>query len=227
MKRKSMWVAVAAVVAVPFAVAFAGKLEDFKDADRYNEGCDTIPNSGSYSSDRSSCMSQQSSIKEWCDGGRGPTSCGNESETPNLRKALVDVQSRIANLKDQRSKAESNRSNAKDDAEKRKYEDEVKQIDNDLYKANNDESAAKQALENRKKLVDTAMYNIDQCIAYRKAVLNSFGSALDRMRNESETPDIKNLAQSLVRKYEAAKSGHQQQITIRDNAMRFCKEARP
>ncbi len=226
MKRKSMWMTVAAVVAVPFAVAFAGKLEDFQSADR-SDGCDAIPNTGSYSSERSACRSQQSSVDEWCNGSRGPTSCGNESETPNLRKALVDVQIRIAGLKERKSKAESNKSNAKDDAEKRKYEDEIKQHDNDLYKANNDESAAKQALENRRKVVDTALYNIDQCIAYRKAVMNIFASALDRMRNESETPDIKNVAQSLAGKYEASKKGHLQQITFRENGRTLCKDALP
>jgi hypothetical protein len=144
-----------------------------------------------------------------------------------LRKALVDIQARIADMKDKKSKAESNKSNAKDDAEKREYEDEIKQLEADLYKANNDETAAKLALENRKKQVETAIYNIDQCMTYRKAVLNSFASALDKMRNESESPEIKDVAQSLVRKYEASKSGHQQQITIRENAMKICKEARP
>jgi hypothetical protein len=217
----------AACIVVPLAVAFADKLSDFKEADRYDEGCDTIPNTSSYSSDRSSCMSQRSSVKEWCDGSRGPTSCGNESETPNLRKALVEIQARIADIKDKKSKAESNKSNAKDDAEKRKYEDEIKQLEADLYKAYKDETAAKEALENRKKQVDTAIYNIDQCTTYRKAVLNAFASALDKMRNESESPEIKDVAQSLARKYEASKSGHQQQITIRDNAMKICKEARP
>jgi hypothetical protein len=64
-------------------------------------------------------------------------------------------------------------------------------------------------------------------MTYRKAILNVFASALDRMRNESESPEIKEVAQSLARKYEASKSGHQQQLTIRDNAMKICKDARP
>lgn len=226
MKRRSMWL-VAALVSVPTAVAFAGKLEDFKDADRYREGCDTIPNNSSYSSDRSACYSQQSKVDEWCSNSSKPNSCGNESETPNLRKALVDVQAKIVELKDKKSKAESNKSNAKDDAEKRKYEDEIKQLDNDLYKANNDENTAKQNLDNRRKFVEGVIYNLDQCLSYRRAVLNSFGSALDRMRNESETPDIKTVAQSLAGKYEASKGGHQQQITTRENATKFCKSALP
>jgi hypothetical protein len=144
-----------------------------------------------------------------------------------LRKALVDIQARIADLKEKKSKAESNRSNAKDDDEKRKDDDEIKQLEADLYNASKDESAAKDALDNRRKQVETAIYNIDQCMTYRKAVLNVFASALDKMRNESESPEIKEVAQSLARKYEASKSGHQQQLTIRDNAMKICKDARP
>jgi len=225
--RTAAWVIAVLITASTHGIASADKLSDFKDADRYTEGCDTIPNTSSYSSDRSACTSQQSSVKEWCDGGRGPTSCGSESETPNLRKALTDIQARIADLKDKKSKAESNKSSAKDDEEKRKYEDEIKQLEADLYNASKDESAAKDALDNRRKQVETAIYNIDQCMTYRKAVLNVFASALDKMRNESDPPEIKDVAQSLARKYEASKSGHQQQLTIRDNAMKICKDARP
>jgi hypothetical protein len=213
--------------AFPVATALADKLSDFKDADRYDEGCDTIPASSDYSSDRSACFSQQPSAKEWCDGARGPNSCGNESLTPNLRKALTDVQGRIADIKDKKRTAENNRSNAKDDEERKKYDEEIKQLENDLYKATNDEAAAKQALEQRGKDVEAAIYAIDQCITYRKAVLNVFASSLDKMRNEKETPEIEAVAYSLKGKYDAAKSGHQRQITTREDAMSICKKARP
>jgi hypothetical protein len=92
--RKAAWVIAVLLTASAHRIALADKLSDFKDADRYNEGCDTIPNTSSYSSDRSACSTQQSSVNEWCDGGRGPTSCGNESETPNLRKTLVTSRTR-------------------------------------------------------------------------------------------------------------------------------------
>ena len=58
-------------------VANADKLSDFQEAVK-NEGCNSIP----YSDYRSTCQSQQSSVHEWCDGGRGPVSCsGGESLT--------------------------------------------------------------------------------------------------------------------------------------------------
>ncbi|MEO8549906.1 MAG: hypothetical protein ABI678_08025, partial [Kofleriaceae bacterium] len=71
----------------------------------------------------------------------------------------------------------------------------------------------------RRKRVETAIYNIDQCVTYRKAAGHD--------AYESESPEIKEVAQSSARKYEASKSGHQQQLTIRDNAMKICKDARP
>jgi chromosome segregation ATPase len=111
--------------------------------------------------------------------------------------------------------------------QRKKYDEEIKQLENDLYKATNDEAAAKQALEQRGKDVEAAIYAIDKCITYRKAVLNVFASSLDKMRNEKETPEIEAVAYSLKSKYDAAKSGHQRQITTREDAMSICKKARP
>jgi hypothetical protein len=49
--------------------------------------------------------------------------------------------------------------------------------------------------------------------------MNVFAAALDKVRNEDETPEIKDLARQLRDKYEAAKSGHEEQITTRNNAL--------
>lgn len=57
--------------------------------------------------------------------------------------------------------------------------------------------------------------------------MNSFAAALDKMRSESETPDIETIAGSLVRKYERSKSGHEQLIAAKTNALRNCKDWRP
>jgi hypothetical protein len=217
---------IAAVVVVPIAVAFAGKLEDFKEADRYDEGCDTIP--VTYGSERSSCKSEGPKVHEWCDGGsRGPVTCGNEEQTRAPKRDIEKFTRLISDLKDARSKADSNKSNAKSDDEKRKYEEEIKKIDRDLDQANKDLDLAKAALEARKKHVQAAIYTLDQCIAYRRAVMNSFAAALDKMRNERETPDIKTVAESLARKYERSKSGHEQQITAKQNALANCKSWDP
>ncbi len=47
---------IAATLTLGVSVAFADKLSDFKDADRYDEGCVTIP--ATYSSERSACNSE-------------------------------------------------------------------------------------------------------------------------------------------------------------------------
>ena len=75
--------------------------------------------------------------------------------------------------------------------------------------------------------MDDAIYTLDKCIAYRRAVMNSFAGALDKMRNEQESPEIKSVAESLVKKYERAKSGREEQITAKTNAWNNCKSWRP
>jgi hypothetical protein len=47
-----VWVIAVLITAGVHGIALADKLSDFKDADRYNEGCDTIPNTSNYSSDQ-------------------------------------------------------------------------------------------------------------------------------------------------------------------------------
>jgi DNA repair exonuclease SbcCD ATPase subunit len=214
-----------AVLAVGSSLAFGDKLSDFTEADRYDEGCVTIP--AIYSSERSACDREGPNVHPWCDGAKGPVTCGSEEETRKPKRDIENAKKLISDLKDKKSKAESNKSNAKTDDEKRKFEDEIKQIDKDLSDAEKALEAANNALEARKKHVNNAIETLDRCIAYRRAVMNSFASALDKMRNESETPEIKKLSSSLVRKYEKAKSGHEEQITARTNAWNNCKSWRP
>jgi DNA repair exonuclease SbcCD ATPase subunit len=214
-----------AVLAAGSSLAFADKLSDFTDADRYEEGCVTIP--AIYSSERSACDREGPNVHPWCDGKKGPVTCGSEEETRKPKRDIENAKKLISDLKDKKSKAESNKSNAKTDDEKRKFEDEIKQLDKDLSDADKALEAANNALEARKTHVNSAIETLDRCIAYRRAVQNSFASALDKMRNESETPEIKKLSSSLVRKYEKAKSGHEEQITARTNAWNNCKSWRP
>lgn len=212
-------------VALGATLAFADKLSDFKDADRYDEGCVTIP--AIYSSERSACDREGPNVHPWCDGSKGPVTCGSEEDTRKPKRDIENAKKLIADLKDKKAKAETNKSNATTEDEKRKYEDEVKQLEKDIYDAEKVLDAAEKSLEARKKLVEDAIYTLDRCIAYRRAVMNSFAAALDKMRNESETPEIKTLASSLVRKYEKAKSGHEEQITAKTNAYDNCKSWRP
>jgi vacuolar-type H+-ATPase subunit I/STV1 len=214
-----------AVLALGATEAFADKLSDFKEADRYDEGCRTIP--VTYSSDRDACDREGPNVHPWCDGDRGPVTCVSEEETRKAKRGVEDAKKNIQDLKDKKSKAESNRSSATTDDEKKKYNDEITQIEKDLYDAGKKLEQAEKDLEARKKLVEDAIYNLDKCISYRRAVMNSFAAALDKVRNENEPPEIRDVARSLRNKYEKAKSGHEEQITAKTNASNNCKSWRP
>lgn len=56
--------------------------------------------------------------------------------------------------------------------------------------------------------------------------MNSFAAALDKMRNESNPPEIVPIAKSLAKKYEQEKAGHEQQITNKTNAWNNCRDWR-
>ena len=76
---------------------------------------------------------------------------------------------------------------------------------------------------NRKYVVETTMNTINKCIDYRRAVMNVYAYALDKVRTETEA-DIKPLAEALREKYSEEISGHEKQITSRFDALRICKD---
>lgn len=204
-------------------IASADKLSDFQEAVK-NKGCESIP----YSDYRSTCSSQQSHVHEWCDGSRGPVTCGSENITRQLKdtveRAKRDVETASAN----KEKADRKRSQpGLSDSERRAAEDEYKKSSDDLDAANKQLDQANRDPEARGKLVNDAIYTLEQCIDYRRAVMNVFASAIDRVRNESDPPEIVPFARQLRDKWEAGKPGHEDQITARKNALDTCKASRP
>jgi hypothetical protein len=223
---KGKIIVIVATVALGASVAFADKLSDFKDAvaaANARKGCESIP----YSDLRSACSSEGSRVHEWCDGSRGPVTCGSEGITRQVKDAVEKEKKNVQDLKDKKRKLEDDRSRASNDDEKNKITKDIEQLEKDIYEAGKRVEQAEKDLEVRKKLVDDAIYNLDQCISYRRAVMNVFASALDKVRNENETPEIKDLARQLRDKYEAGKPGHEEQITTRNNALATCKNSRP
>ena len=214
----------AATLALSVSVVYADKLSDFTEADRYDEGCRTIP--ATYSSERRSCDSEGPNVHPWCDGSKGPVTCVSEEETRKVKRGVEDAKKNIADLKEKKSKAERNKSDAKTDGDKKKFDDEIRQIEKDLYDGGKKLEQAEKDLKVRKKLVEDGIYTLDKCIAYRRAVMNSFAHALDKVRNESETKEIKDIARSLRSKYGKAKSGHEEQISAKTNAWNNCKSWR-
>ena len=209
-------------LALGASVASADKLSDFKDAVA-KKGCESIP----YSDYRSSCQSQQDQVHDWCDGARGPVTCGSEAITRQVKDNLEKEKKGVEELKDKRSKLQDSKSRASTDDEKNKIGKDIEQVEKDIYEGGKRVEQAQKDLETRKKLVDDAIYTLDRCVDYRRAVMNSFAAALDKVRNESETPEIADLARQLRNRYEEGKSGHEEQITARNNALSTCKNSRP
>jgi len=209
-------------LALGASVASADKFSDFKDAVA-KKGCESIP----YSDYRSSCQSQQSQVHDWCDGARGPVTCGSENITRQVKDNLEKEKKAVQELKEKRSKLQDSKSRASTDDEKNKIGKDIEQVEKDIYEGEKRVEQAQKDLETRKKLVDDAIYTLDKCIDYRRAVMNSFAAALDKVRNENETPEIADLARQLRTRYEEGKSGHEEQITARNNALTTCKNSRP
>lgn len=202
--------------------ARADKLSDFKDADRYELGCTMIP--VTYRDQREACEKQRNGQNDWCDGSRRALSCKGIGP---LRVAIVQRQRDISEFKDKKSRAESNKSSATADEDKRKYEDEIKQLENAIYNSDKELYSAKSSLDYHGRDVADAIYNLENCLTYRRAAVYAFEESLDKMRNEKSTPEIEAVAYSLVKKYYASIASHKEMIRNLENSLRDCKEARP
>ncbi|HWU85697.1 MAG TPA: hypothetical protein VN253_00375 [Kofleriaceae bacterium] len=185
------------------------------------EGCESIP----YGDLRSNCRSQQSDVHPWCDGDRGPVSC-DSGGTRDLRAKLEKEQRNLETLKDKRRDFEDKRSRAADDGEKTKWTMEIEAVDRDIEASKKRIDDLKADLDKRKDFVEKAIYTLNKCIDYRRAVMNIFAYATDKVRGENE-PDIKPYAEKLRDKYPQHISGHEIQITSRMNALENCKKEQP
>lgn len=217
---------IVATFALGVSVVFADKLSDFRDAvkaGRDGKGCESIP----YSDLRSNCKTEDSNVDEWCEGKRGPTTCVSEDLTRKAKWAVEKAKRDVEELKEKKNKLESDKSRASTDDEKNKIAKDIEQVERAIYEGGKDVDQAERDLEARKKLVEDAIYNLDRCIAYRRAVMNVYATALDKVRNEDETPEIKDLGRQLRDMYEESKSGHEVQINNRTNALETCKKSRP
>jgi hypothetical protein len=203
------------------SVAIADKLSDFRDA-AGRRGCESIP----YSDLQSTCKSQQSYVHDYCDGAKGPVTCGSESITHQVKYKLENEKTTVEALKDKRRKLEEEKSRASDDSEKNRLTKEIDQADKDIYDAGRRVEQATSDLDARKKHVEDAIYTIDKCIDYRAAVMNVFATAIDKVRGETDE-DIKPYARQLRDKYEEQKPGHEIAITDKKNALETCRKSRP
>jgi hypothetical protein len=192
MRSVKMALVVGFAVVLGAPVAHADKLSDFQEAVG-KTGCESIP----YDDLQGNCEDQQKYVHPYCDGEKGPVTCGSESITRDLKDKLEKAKQKVQELKDKKSELQDKKSSATDQSEKARLEQEIDQTEKDIYEAD-----------------------------YRTAVMNVFGYALDKVRGETDEK-IKPLARQLRDKYEESKRGHQIAIDNKKNALETCKSSRP
>jgi len=217
--RTSSWFLITALLIVSSSTARADKIDDFRRA-RSESGCKSIP----YNDLQSNCVSQQDQVHDWCDGARGPVSCGGEGTSRRLQDAVELAKRNVEALKQKKRDLEDKRSRSADDAEKSKLAAEIEAAEKEIYEAGKTIDKANDDLGKRKELVNNAIYNLGKCLDYRGAVMNVFASAQDKVRGENETPELERIARELRDMYEESKRGHNIQITARNNALDTCKK---
>ena len=200
--------------------AHADKLDDFKEA-AGKKGCESIP----YSDLQSDCKSQQSDVKGWCDGGRGPVTC-EIGVTADLQSKLEKEKNRRSELQDKRRDLDDKRSHSSDDSEKADLTSQIEALDKAIEESSKRLDDLRAELDKRKDVVEKSIYNLNKCIDYRHAVMNIFGYALDKVRGESD-PDLKTYVDQLVAKYQKSKEGHEEQIQNKENSRQTCEKERP
>ena len=168
-------------------------------------------------------MSQQSDVHPWCDGSKGPVKC-EVNVTRDLRSKLEREERNYDSLKDRRRDLEDKRSHAADDAEKAKWTAEIEAIDKDIETSSKRIEDLKREQVSRKDLVEKTIYTLNKCIDYRRAVMNIFAYALDKVRGENDS-DIKPYADQLRDRYPQSIKGHEEQIDNKNNSIETCKKA--
>ncbi len=224
--RKLGRVVFVATLVMGVSAVWAGKKEDFQDAVNAgsNGGCRTIPTT--YGDLRSNCDNLGPKMKEWCDGGRGPVGCTAQFKSRDLVSLVEKEKKKLDDLKDKKRGLEDKKSRASDDGEKSRIQSELDAVEKEIYEQGKSIEQAEKNVGDRKRLVSDAIYNLDQCINHRAAAMNTFGAAIDRIRNENETDEIRNLARTLLGYYQDSKPGHQKVLSNYETALSFCKDER-
>ncbi len=220
-KVRSVMLATALLVSV--SIAWAGKKEDFKaavDAGK-DGGCKTIP----YSDLRQLCIDKGATMHEWCDGKKGPVTCKPASTSRNLQATLDKDRRKLDELKDKKRNLEDKKSRATDESEKTKLQSEIEAADKEIYAHGKVIEQDEKDLKDRKELVNNAIYTLEKCIDHRRAVMNVFADAQDKVRGESED-EVKDHARTLRDWYEESKRGHEIAIKNKQEALSTCKDER-
>jgi hypothetical protein len=219
-QKKNLTVATALLFFFSFASGtWADKLDDFKSAVN-STGCKSIP----YGDLQRNCEDQQKEVHKWCDGDRGPVSV-EKGISSKLKRDSENEKKTYEELRRKKSDLEGAISRSSNEQEKTKLKNELEATQKDIYNSEKTIDNIKNALDKRKDLVEKAIYTIEKCIDFRRAVMNVFATALDRVRSENENA-IAPLARTLRDRYEESKRGHEIAITDKNNALSTCRDER-
>lgn len=141
----------------------------------------------------------------------------------DLRSKLERERTSLEALKNKRRDLDEKRARAADDSERARLTSDIEAVDNDIEASKKRVEDLVSELEKRKDLVEKTIYTLGKCLDYRRAVMNIFAYAADKVRGESD-PDIKPYAEKLRDRYPQHISGHEIQITNKSNALESCKE---
>ena len=204
-------------------VAAAENLSDFQkaeDAMENGEGCASIP----YNSLRSTCESQQRELHPWCDGERGPITC-ERGVTASLNTKLVQTIKEVDALEREMSTLQRELSSAAAD-KKAAIQKSLDQKKKELDAAKATQGSQERELAAHRAEAASAVATLEKCIDNRRAVMNVFAAAKDKVTGEQDE-EIVPIARELRDAYEASKRGHEIAITGKENALAVCKvEAR-
>jgi hypothetical protein len=218
---RQTWVGVSLVMLLWAGRASADKLQDFKDAVAAKPGCESIP----YRDLFRICDGKNDVMHEWCDGKRGPVTC-DVGTTRTLRDKLERERQNLEKLKERKHDLEDKRYHSSDDNEKSAIQKDIDAVNKEIDDSERASNVLRDSLDKRKDFVGNAISTIETCVDHRRAIMNIFAEALDKVRGEPDE-EIKPLARTLRDRYEEAKPGHELAITAKNNAKDNCKAEMP
>lgn len=220
------------VLVVLESSANADNLPAFQAAEKEQGGCVSIP----YSSMRSSCRSTQDAMSDRCK--IEQRSCQKLSATKNimqdiglLTKKIESLRQDRDRLKDELSNLRSKSSNAKDDSEKRDLDDKTRSAESKLSDIESAIRELERRVEDQNKRLEELRTTIrerlavaEPCSRLRRDVMAIFRDAISKANGESDA-QIKQIAQSLVRRWQSSVDNHEQEARGAEEVTKNCEKA--
>jgi chromosome segregation ATPase len=194
------------------------KVKRFQNGVNYsqdNKGCLSIP----YSDLQDQCQRKQADVVRWCKQS-GKWNC--EDVDPKALQAQVErIKTERDRLKEERANYGQKKSSASEDRDKQEYENKIKETDNKLYELDRSRGTLERQVSEASKTVSDRTYVAKSCRDARPEVMEVFRGAKSRADGEQD-PDIRPLAQRLIKYWEIEGSGHNEQIRTVKDAVEKC-----